>query len=213
MRTPSLTSEQKPSKGQVRQVQTLTAAAVEKTLDEKGGFTADQLQAIHANGGWFKKEFAVAYRAFVLDFARKALAMITPIRAQDTGFVPAGWGVQSDDLEGGINLANLDYSSCPVRDGETYVNGDNMPKRLAGAYGSLGFAAALLKLQDEGKEIFPVESRDKHHFVMPRTILLDSFRNRRVTYFRWQGKYWMLFIGWVDDCFSSNCRFIRPRQR
>jgi len=41
------------------------------------------------------------------------------------------------------------------------------------AVGSLGYAAELLKAQKQGKEIFPVESRGKHYFIMPRTRLLD----------------------------------------
>ncbi|MBI2459022.1 MAG: hypothetical protein HYV53_00535 [Parcubacteria group bacterium] len=116
--------------------------------------------------------------ALLVRFGKKVRGIITPVRAQDTGLVPNGWTIKSDNLEGDISLANLDYSSCPVREGEKYVGGDTMFERAGNAYGSLGFAAALLKAQDEGKEIFPVESRGKHYFIMPRTILIVDVRLR-----------------------------------
>ncbi|MEK7651628.1 MAG: hypothetical protein AAB351_00235 [Patescibacteria group bacterium] len=208
----SLTSEQKPSKAQARRVRTLTTEAVDSVLDEQDTFTGDQLQAVHANGGVFKQELATTYRAFVLSFARKMLGIVKPVRAQDTGLVPLGWTVKSDSLEGEINLVNLDYSSCPVQDGETYVNGDTMIEGSAGAYGSLGFAATLLKAQEDGKEIFPVEFRGTHYFVMPRTVLLDGHRRRRVACFDWGGKRWVLDFRWVGSGFDGGVRFVRPRE-
>lgn len=138
--------------------------------------------------------------------------IITPVRAQDSGLVPNGWEVKSDNLEGDINLANLDYSSCPVQAGELYVSGDTMLARAGNAYGSLGFAAALLKAQVEGKEIFPIRSRGKHYFLMPRTILLDGNRRRRVACFGWDGGQWVLGFSDLDDDFDDDGRFVRPRE-
>ncbi len=211
----SLTSEHKPSKGQIRQARTLTTEAVEETLDEEGTFTGEELQAIHANGGVYKQEFATIFRVFVLNFARKALA-ITPVRAQDTGLIPLRegyWKVLKDDLEGEINPANLDYFSCPVLQGESYVDGITMLRRSMGAYGSLGFAAALLKLQGKGKEIFPRESRGKHHFLMPLTILGDSYGSRCLACFFWRDGHWALEFRSVSrkDLFGVEARFVRPR--
>ena len=145
-------------------------------------------------------------------FAKKVRGIITPVRAQDTGLLPNGWEVMSDNLEGDINLANLDYSSCLVQAGEPYVSGDTILARAGNAYGSLGFAVALLKAQEEGKEIFPVESRCKHYFLMPRTIMFDGVRRRRVPCFRWYGEQWVLGFGLLSSCFDGGYRFVRPRE-
>ena len=81
------------------------------------------------------------------------------------------------------------------------------------AIGSLGFAKELLKAQDEGKEIFPVESRGKHYFVMPLTVLLDDDVGLRVAYFRWHGGRWVLRFFWLDDgFFDSGARLVRVRE-
>ena len=117
-----------------------------------------------------------------------------------------------DNLEGDINLANLDYSSRPVHTGESYVSGDTMLARAGNAYGSLGFAAALLKVQDEGKEIFPAESRGKLYFIMPCTILLDGNRGRLVPCFYWHRLRWALFFNCLDSLWSGLSRFVRPRE-
>ena len=146
--------------------------------------------------------------SLLVRFAKKANSMITPAYAQDTGLVPGGWSVKSDSLEGDISLANLDYSFGPVQAGEPYVSGDTMLARAGNAYGSLGFAAALLKAQAEGKEIFPVGSRRKHYFLMPRTVLLDYGRGRRVACFGWSCGWWVLSFGYLGCGFFDGGRFV-----
>lgn len=213
----SLTSSKPASKDQARRVRTLTMEAIEEVLENNEDFTHDELQLIHANAAPYKRELAASFKTFVKSFAKKLLGIITPVRAQDTALIPDNWTVKSDDLEGDINLANLDYSICPVKDGDgDYVNGDTMFERAtkAHAYGSFGFAASLLKAQEEGKEIFPIESRGKHYFIMPRTVLLDGSRFRNITCFRWndESQRWVLRFSWVVNDFDRNARFVCPRE-
>ena len=204
---------------------TLTPSVVKEPSSPQAGKLHDRILTAARKSGIDSGQFqdALAYPGTELEdekvvllvrFAKKASGIITPVRAQDTGLVPKNWEIKSDNLEGDINLANLDYSSCPVREGETYVSGDTMLQRAieAKAYGSLGFAAALIKEQEEGKEIFPVESRGKHYFIMPLTELVDGDRNRRVAYFDWIGERWVLDFDWLDSYFGDSDRFVRPRE-
>ena len=145
----------------------------------------------------------------IVRFTKKVKGIITPVRAQDTGLIPNGYTVKSDNLEGDVKFANLDYSSCPFRKGDYYVDGDKMLERAGNAYGSLGFAAALLKAQEEGKEIFPVKSRRKHYFIMPRTVLSKiGGDNDIVAYFYWKGKKWALHYIWLKEHFKGDSRFV-----
>lgn len=164
-------------------------------------------------GKLHERMLSAACKSGVARFVKKASGIITPASAQNTSLIPRGWRVKEDDLEGDVSLANLDYSTSPVWAGESYVPGDWMLNRVDNAYGSLGFSAALLKAQNEGKEIFPVKSRGKHYFVMPRTILLDRHQDRQVACFEWRGKSWKLFFKWLgvdNGIFYGNARFVRP---
>ncbi len=156
--------------------------------------------------------------AVFMKYSKKASGIVTPISAKDTGLVPRGrgWKVKKDKLEGDVNLAKLDYSTCPVHDDEEYISGDTMMKRAQelGAIGSLGFAADLLKAQNEGKEIFPVESRGAHYFIMPLTELQDGDDNRTAACFSWGGERWVLIFTWIDigRNFYRFARFVRRRE-
>ena len=125
--------------------------------------------------------------------------------AIDTKLIPQGWSVVSDAPEGDVDLAALDCSLCPVRGSETSINGTTMMARAKEdrAIGSLGLAAALIKAQDEGKEIFPVESRGKHCFIMPLTELQYGDGLGYVAYFYWSDKQhrWVLHFNWLDNYF------------
>lgn len=150
--------------------------------------------------------------------------IVTPGRAEDTGLVPKGDGckVIKDKPEGEVDLDKLDYSSGPVRDSEKDVNGWTMISRARkdkNVLGSLGFAFYLKKAQDEGKEIFPVESRGRHRFLMPLTELRDDYNYRLVAYFRWSDyeRRWVLrfhfffcwLYFWFEDDFDHRDRFVR----
>lgn len=214
MANPSLTSNKPASKDQAKRVRTLTMEAAESALEDNA-FTHDELQAVHANAGPYKAEFAESFIAFLRAFSRKVRGIVTPRRAEETGLVPANWRVKTDQPEGEVDLARLDYDYCPVHGSETYTGGDTMLERAATAHaiGSLGFAHELLKAQDQGKEIFPVESRGVHYFVMPLTVLLDARGGRPVAYFRWNGERWVLHFNWLDDdVFDSCARLVRVRE-
>ncbi|MDP2709034.1 MAG: hypothetical protein Q8O93_03245 [bacterium] len=43
------------------------------------------------------------------------------------------------------------------------------------------------------------------------TILLNDNRNRKVAYFNWNDKQWVLNFNWLDNNFNDNARFVRPR--
>ena len=180
----------------------------------KSGVTPAQFQlALAFPGTDLEDDIA----ASIVKFSKRASGIVTPIRAQDTGLIPEGWTLEAEELEGDVELGKVDYSCCPVHEGEQYVNGTTMLQRAVEqkAVGSLGYAAELLKAQKQGKEIFPVESRGKHYFIMPRTRLLDRHGFRHVAYFRWYdgASGWVLRFYWADTGFhfDSHDRFLRPR--
>lgn len=193
---------------------------VEKVCDRlmvaarKSGIPLAQFQvALGFPGTGLEDDLAAVF----VKYAKKASGIVTPVRAEDTGLIPQSWKVKKggDRPEGDVDLAKLDYSTCPVRKDEEYVSGETMMKRARelGAIGSLGFAAELLKAQDEGKEIFPVESRGVHYFIMPLTELQDVDGNGGVAYFRWPGERWGLDFRWLLfrwlGRFSRCGRFVR----
>ncbi len=212
-----LTSNKAATKAQFQRVRNLTKEAIDEASLEQEGFTHDQLQAIHANAAPYKRELAAIIIAFAHTFVKKLLGIVTPASAESTGLIPKNWavmvrdGAKQDFPEGDVDLAKLDYSACPVRDGEGYINGTTMMARAkeAKAIGSLGLAAELLKAQDEGKEIFPVASRGKHYFILPLTELQDGGGHGFVAYFRWSGERWVLVFAWLGSNFLSAGRFVR----
>lgn len=163
-------------------------------------------------------------RDLIIWRANKANNIITPVRAQDTGLIPNGWTIESDDPEGDVSLGSLDFSYCPLQPDKLHIR-DYMISKEPGniifkwpdnVCGSLGLAAEFRKAQKEGKEIFPVESRGKNCFIMPLTILLDADKNqilakpnRRVAFFTWVGGEWVLYFFWLDCGFNSDDRFVR----
>lgn len=206
----SLTSKKQPSEAQVRRVRTLTEEAVESVLEEKDTFTADQLQAVHSNGGLYKQEFAAIFWAFVLSFSRRQLAVVRPLRAQQTGLIPAGWTVEKDELEGDINITKLDFSYCPVVK-VAKVDGSAILREAAeqDVIGSLGFAKVVLDAQKEGKDIIPTELRGKIDIILPRTVLRDACTNCRVPSLVWDGGQWLLTFFFLLGDFGAGRRTIR----
>lgn len=199
--TPSVNS---PSDMQIEKLHERLLSATSKS-----GVTPQQFYAALAYPG---VELEDGLLAVIVRFAKKASGIIVaPISAEDTGLVPNDWEVESDDLEGEINLAAMDYHFSVRGDTSYIVNGYTVLQEAGNAYGSLGFAAVLLKAQDEGKEIFPVASRNKHYFFMPRTILLDDRRGRYIAYFDWIGGRWALDFHLLDDHLFGRGRFVRPR--
>jgi hypothetical protein len=155
--------------------------------------------------------------ASIVKFSKRASGIVTPVRAQDTGLIPEGWTVESDSPEGDVNLAKLDFTVCPVRDGDgDWVGGETMLKRAVEvkAIGSLGFGKMVIDAQKEGKDIIPVELRGKVYIILPRTILLVRDRYRRVAYFYWSDKAaeWVMSFYYVGYSFNRDDRFVRPRE-
>lgn len=148
-----------------------------------------------------------------------ATGMVVPVRAEDTGLVPKGWSVYrkntipQDFLERSINFARLSYGTCLAQGGKPFVKGAAMLDRAisTNAYGSLGFAALLLKAQRERKEIFPKESRQERCYIMPRTILIDIEGFLRVGVFLWRRRKWALEFRRVDNPFDCHDWFVCAR--
>lgn len=145
-------------------------------------------------------------------FAKRMRGIITPVCAQDTGLIPKGWTLESDSLEGDIDLANLDLSSRLTQGSEWQIRVEEILTRAGDAYGSLGFVAALIKEKEKGREIFPVRFR-RHCFVMPRTVLLDERRRRRVACFFHDFTQWCYKFPPSDCPFYCKTRFVRPPYR
>ena len=175
--------------------------------------------AVVQNGGEFQDYVAAGIKKLV----KKVCGIVTPRRAEDTGLIPSGWkvnvtkeGVRKDKLEGDVDLGKVDYV-CPLNDKDgDWINYDTMMQRATelGAIGSLGYAFELLEAQKQGKEIFPVESRGNHYFLMPLTELLDDRRSRSVACFVWLDKSqgWVLDFIWGGSLFIRSGRFVVPRE-
>ncbi|KKW22822.1 MAG: hypothetical protein UY65_C0014G0003 [Parcubacteria group bacterium GW2011_GWA2_51_12] len=145
-------------------------------------------------------------------YATGASGIVKPIPATQTGLVPSSWEVHKDKPEGRVDLAILDYSVCPVHRGEECVTHYVMMKRAkqVKAIGSLGLAAALLKLQDAGREIFPAEFRGNSYFIMPLTELQYClYGEHAVVCMRWSGRRWRPFLHWPGFTFGRDARFLR----
>lgn len=126
---------------------------------------------------------------------------IKPLAAMETGLVPKGWTVESDDLEGDIDPTKLDFGYSPCGEDESSISGDTMLKRTkatANTIGSLGFGADVLKAQKEGKDIIPPELKGKKYIILPKTILRDDDGSRRVGCLLGGGGQWVLPFLWID---------------
>lgn len=177
----------------------------------KSGFSIEGFQAELARHG---TELEDQLLAILVSFFKKLLDIVTPPKAQDTGLVPADWKVISDDLETEINLANIDYSYCPVQGDEPYINGDTLPQRAkeVKAIGSLGFAKLVLDAQAQGKDIIPPKLQGKVYIVCSRTVLQDGDGHQRVVDLYWDSKRWALIFNRLDTYFSHNSRLPRSRE-
>jgi len=191
-----------------------------KTSIQQSGLSIAELQpGLEYPGTGLEDDIA----AILKKYSKLARGIVTPDPASLTGLIRTGWsvnvknGVAQDFPEGDVELANVDYV-CPLGpDDGNSISYDTMMQRAIrlGAIGSLGYAAKLLKAQEEGKEIFPVESCGEHYFIMPRTELLDVNRGRRVAYFYWvvKSRRWVLDFGWGVGNFSRHVRFLVPREK
>jgi hypothetical protein len=208
------TTSSTPSNNQVGKLEERLRASARKS-----GTNEDQFQAaLGFSGTGLEDEIA----AIIRKYANKARGIVTPVRAEASGLIPDKWsvyvkgGVRQDFPESEVDLGKLDYSKGPVKDGEDYVNYDTMLERARElhAVGSLGLAADLLKKQEEGKEIFPVESRGNHYYIMPLTELEDSGGDRNVAYFYWISELmqWVVDFSWYDVDFDRYVRFVCPRE-
>ena len=217
MKTPLTVSTNNPRKGkQARKLYYRLKKSIQKSKLSIAGLQA----ALGFPGTAMEEEIA----AILLKYTKMAHGIVTPVSAEDTGLIPKGYsvyvtpqGVRKDRLEGDVELGNVEYI-CPLRDYDgDYIDGEVMLERSVElkAIGSLGYAFALLKAQEQGKEIFPVESRRSlHNINMPLTELLIDKRVRFVAYFSWSEKTqcWVLRFRPVDGRFYRLDRFVVLRE-
>lgn len=153
--------------------------------------------------------------ATVVRFAKRVSGIFTPLPAQETGLVPEGWDVVSDNLETEIDVTMLDFTSRPLQEDEEWIGIVTMIERIGNAYGSLGFAKLMLDAQEEGRDIIPVKRRGLV-YILPRTILRDRMGARGVGFLGWDLLWALDFTSlhssWRDYNFHRNARFVRPRK-
>ena|GEM_PF-5308265 len=113
--------------------------------------------------------------ATIIKFYRMAAGIGVPLRAEDTGLVPNDWTVYSEELEGEINLAKLDFGYSPFPPGRSSISGNVMLKcaEEAGAIGSLGFARIAIDAEKRGEHIIPPEFHGERYIILPRTVLRE----------------------------------------
>jgi hypothetical protein len=204
METPLTVPQNYPRNKQGRKLyyRVLTAA-------KKSGRSVAELQpALEQPGTGMDDELA----AVLVKYSKRALGIYTPVRAHYTGLVPDGYAVESDDLEGDVNVANLDFNTCLVREGDgDWMRGDPMRVRAkeVQAIGSLGFGKIVLDAQKEGKNIIPIELRDKAYIILPRTVLRDRDCVRYAACLDWISSQWVPSIDRLDQDFSRGGRFVR----
>lgn len=122
-----------------------------------------------------------------------------------------GWTLLEDTQEPWpISAKGLDLVPF-LKEGESYVGGDQMVSRTRGEElrANLGqrHAEYLLKNQND----IPEEFRP-YVLVFPGTKWRDRGDGRGVPYLDWDGDQWCLGFGWLGSDFGSGCRLLRPRE-
>ncbi len=110
----------------------------------------------------------------------KSSSIFTPLPALETGLMPEGSEVISDDLEADIDTSKLDFIAPfaealrwpPIQDDVRWVGAETVVAwALAlNIYGSLGFGKIVIDQQVKGINIIPVTLRG-NVIPLPRTIL------------------------------------------
>ncbi len=145
-------------------------------------------------------------------YIRKASSLVVPSRAQDTGLVPEGWAVWSDEVENDVCLAQLDFCYSPCAWNEEYIYHDAMLERVKAAktLGSLGLAKIILDEQKAGRQIIPVKLQGKKTILFPKTIIVHAGGDHCLASMPWyEGKWYLEFI-WLDNSFNSS--MVVPRE-
>lgn len=118
-----------------------------------------------------------------------------------------GWKYLSDVKEptGGLTLELVEF----LKEGETFINGEELVKRTKKKDVLLGqrHAEALLRNQD----VIPEEWRN-YYLVFPGSVLRSSLGDRRVPYLFWNDGRWCLYFYWLELHFRSGDRLVFPRK-
>ncbi len=123
---------------------------------------------------------------------REHIGIVIPLSAIETELIPNRWSVESDDLEGAVHTAELDFSFSLCKSNESYIIGDMVIERAKShsVLGSLGLAKIILDEQVAGRQIIPAQLQGVRQVIFPRTILRDVNGDRNFAYLRW-------CAGWV----------------
>jgi len=156
------------------------------------------------NGGALAK----VLRAALLPDGKSGIA--TPTFKRDMR--KEGWKLV-EDVEGPdpeTALANGLEGVTFLKDGEQYVNGEELVRRARGELkANLGQRHAEYWL--EHQEAIPEELRSCY-LVFTGTIWRARNGDRRVPCLRWGGTRWGLYFSWLAYDFGSDDRLVRPRE-
>jgi hypothetical protein len=182
---------------------------------EKSGVAKDKIQrALEFPGTALEDEIV----ATIIKFSKQVSGIITPVSAIETGFVPNGWSLISDELEGDVDTTKLDFNFAPCNKIGSSISGDVMLERCIATpniIGSLGFAAEVLNAQEVGRDIIPSKLKDRKCVIFPKTILRDIYGDRRVACLDvGTSGQWKLLYESIGNEFRFNySKYVVPRVR
>ncbi len=119
-----------------------------------------------------------------------------------------GWKYLSDTKEptGELALELVEF----LKEGETFINGEELIKRAEEKHILLGQRHAEALLKNQGT--IPEEWR-RYYLVFPGSVLQIIPRGaRRVPYLSWDGRRWCLLFHWFGNDFHSGGRLVGSRK-
>ena len=122
-------------------------------------------------------------------------------------FIGDGWSIQSDETDArSIALTELDLTKVELRtmlkDGETYIKGEEKLKRLK-ASGLVRLDADIFLTLWENQHLIPESWKEKvngntRYIFFDGTVLRDSVGRRCVLYLYWHVGAWSWDVIWLD---------------
>ena len=145
-------------------------------------------------------------------FLRKENPWLNPwLTTCFTRNITKGWTLLEDTKESKESIVSIDkLEPVPfLKDGEAYVDGEELARRGLELHANLGQTHAEYMLEHQAE--IPKEFR-KYVLVFPGTKWRDRDGDRYVPYLYWDGRRWCLFFRWLGYDFDSSCRLLRSRE-
>ncbi len=154
---------------------------IKRQLRQKGGFPYDP-------------QLLVLGLQAIIEGRFEALGSLFPSERLVPDLIPKGWKVLEDiEPTANLDVGKLKFRSF-LKDGESYIGGDEMRKRAITLGGNLGLCDAPRILADQVK--IPANLRDCY-IVLPGTKLRASGGDLRVASLYWDGSRWLLSFLWL----------------